>query len=251
MSLLDVTGLKVGFGQSLPVRQVDLVIEPGSRTALLGASGSGKSLTVLAIAGLLPPGARMQGQIVWGGLPAGMRLGRDVGLVFQDPMSALNPVLRVGEQVAEVVRAHRHRSSRRAMEEATSLFHQLDLPQPDRIGQAYPHQLSGGQRQRVAIAAAIAADPALLILDEPTTALDTVTQRHIVDLLQSIASARGMAILLVTHDLALAAHLAADAFIIDEGLIVERQPIQDLILAPRHAAARSLVQAHRQLHAHD
>jgi len=206
-SLLDIRGLAIAFGGKEVVGGVRLAMAPGDIVGLVGQSGSGKSLTALAILGLLPPGTEVSGSISFAGKPltdAAALRGREIGIVFQEPMTALNPVMRAGDQVAETLLCHgvpRAEAKRRAAE----TLEQVGLPG---LGERYPHQLSGGQRQRVAIAIAIAMKPRLLIADEPTTALDLTTQAQIIALLRRLAADSGMGLLLISHDLPLVSKTA-------------------------------------------
>jgi len=234
-----------GVGFSVPAR---------GAVGLVGASGSGKSLTALALLGLLPPGVwRAQGAILWRGQTDLAALsenalrpfrGRRIGFVFQDPQSALNPVLRVGRQVEEVLQVHRpdlDRAARRA--EITAGFAAVGLPEPDRMGRRYPHELSGGQRQRVLIAIALAGRPDLLIADEPTTALDATVQLQVVELLDRLRRERGLAILWISHDLALLRGRAEHLVVMHEGRVVEAGTPEALFARPVHPHAAELVAA--------
>jgi peptide/nickel transport system ATP-binding protein len=246
-ALLEVTGLAIDFldaGQAVQaVREVSFRLQPGDRLAVLGESGSGKSVSILAMAGLLPGNAVQRGTIRWPALSGPPVLGRDLGIVFQDPMSSLNPVLQIGEQIAEVSMTHLGEDRATAWQRARGLLERVGLPEPDRRLRSYPHELSGGQRQRVAIAMAIAAGPRLLIADEPTTALDTVVQAQIVALIDTLVRDTGMALLLVTHDIALAASVTRDAVVMRQGEVVEHAPMADIVRKPAHAYTQSLLAA--------
>ncbi len=253
--MLEVKGLTVtvpGPDGGLPaVRGVDFALAAGGTLALVGESGSGKTLTALALLGLLPPGARASGSVRWQGrellgLPEAERRalrGRRLALVFQEPGTALNPVLRVGEQVAEALRHHHGLGRREAAARAEALLREVRLPDPAARAREYPHQLSGGMRQRVVLAAALACEPALLIADEPTTALDVTVQAQILDLLADLVRTRGMALLLVTHDLALVPTLARRIVVLCGGLAVEAGETADVLRAPAHPYTRALVAA--------
>ncbi len=246
-TLLQVEHLAVDFadaGETVhAVRDVGFVLPPGGRIALLGESGSGKSVSMMAVAGLLPDNARVRGSVRWPALAQPPVLGRDIGIVFQDPMSSLNPVLTIGEQIAEVGMAHLGHDRSTAWDHACTLLERVGIPLPGQRLRAYPHELSGGQRQRVAIAMAIAAGPKLLIADEPTTALDTVVQAQIMALLDTLVRDTGMALLLVTHDIALAAQVATQAVVMRHGEVVENAPMADLVTRPVHAYTQSLLAA--------
>ena len=231
------------------LRDVSLAIGAGEAVGLVGESGSGKSLTALSVMGLLPRGAATTGRITLDGtdlltLPeARMNAlrGNEIGMIFQEPMTALNPVQTIGDQVAETLRVHGAAS--RAASRA------IARDRLDRVGlqslglDRYPHELSGGQRQRVAIAAAIALHPRLLIADEPTTALDVTTQAQILDLIRDIAAEEDMALLLITHDLAVVGQIAARVAVMQNGAVVEAGPTDRVLTAPQNAYTRALLAA--------
>ena len=236
-------GLTVAYaGAARPALDgIDLAIAGGTRLAVIGESGSGKSPLALALAGLLPGEARVEGSIDWPGSADAPRAGRDIGFVFQDAGASLNPVLRVGAQVAEVARVHLGLSRREAAAHALSLFRRVRLPDPETAMRAFPHRLSGGQRQRAAIAAAIAAGPRLLIADEPTSALDTVVQARIVALLDALVREDGMTLVFVTHDIALASGFADCIAVLDGGRLVEEGAAAAVLSAPRAQATARLI----------
>ena len=218
MSLLDLRDVSVRYGERSALDRVSLTIAPGEIVVLVGESGSGKSTLALAAIGLLPDAARMTGT---------MRVGGRIGMVFQEPASALNPALSIGRQIGDVVK--RHRPDVDVRTEVAALLARVGLDvAPDR----HPHSLSGGQRQRVAVALAIAGDPAVLIADEPTAALDPIARATVLDLLVGLVRERGMALLLVTHDLALGAAVADRLVMLADGRVVEDQPAQDALAAP-------------------
>ncbi|KAB0679118.1 ABC transporter ATP-binding protein [Aureimonas leprariae] len=244
-----IRGLGVGYaGAARPALQdVDLDIGPGERVAVIGESGSGKSTLALALAGLLPPSATVSGRIDWR-LPGRAPVpGRDIGLVFQDPSASLDPVMRVGAQLAEVVRAHRRIGRREAAAEAEALLAAVGIPDPPRAARGFPHRLSGGQRQRIALAAALAARPSLLVADEATSALDTLVQAGIVALLRRLVQENGTTLVAITHDLALAPQLADRVIVLKEGRIVEDGPTDTVLAAPRSPYAKALLAAHLDL----
>ncbi|GAA2726980.1 ABC transporter ATP-binding protein [Cellulomonas aerilata] len=253
--VLEVSGLGVDFrveGEWVTAsRDVSFRIMPGEVLALVGESGSGKSVSSMAILGLLPRNARVtgsakvRGKELIGARPAALRAvrGNDVGLIFQEPMTALNPVLPVGFQVTEVLLSHQNISPEQARERAIELFRLVDLPNPEGRFDAYPHQLSGGQRQRVMIAMAIACDPVLLIADEPTTALDVTVQAEILDLLRDLHERLDSAILLITHDMGVVADLADDLVVMRDGAIVESGPIRKVFGHPEQTYTRDLLSA--------
>lgn len=249
-ALARIQNLAVRYGAASPALDaLSLDLAPGERLAIIGESGSGKSTFARALAGLLPAEAQVSGGISWPGLAAPPRLGADIGFVFQDPGSSLNPVLSVGEQIAEAARARAGTSWREAFARAESLIARVRLPDPKRILHAFPHQLSGGQRQRVAIAAAIAAGPKLLIADEATSALDMVVQAEVVALLDQLVREDGMTLVFITHDIALAAQLATRIAVFRSARLVEAGPAEALLGAPRSDYTKSLIAAHIGLEA--
>jgi len=243
--LLSIHDLAVRYpNAALPALDgVSLDLGAGERLAVIGESGSGKSTLALAIAGLLPRGTVVSGRIDWPGFEGRPASGRDIGFVFQDPGASLDPVMRVGRQIAEVVRAHSGASWSEARRAAVSLIERVRLPEPARIAEAFPHQLSGGQRQRIAIAAAIAAKPKLLIADEPTSALDTIVQAEIVSLIDGLAKADGMALIFISHDIALASTIADRVAVFRAGRMIEVGPTADILARPREAYTRALIEA--------
>ncbi|MDC9835996.1 ABC transporter ATP-binding protein [Rhizobium binxianense] len=226
---------------------VDLDIVAGERLAIIGESGSGKSTLARALAGLLPDGATIDGEMLWPGLGHPPRPGRDFGFVFQDPGCSLNPVLTIGEQVAEGARRHLGLSWKQAYIRAEELLERVRIPQPDKVMQAFPHQLSGGQRQRVAIAAAIAAKPQLLIADEATSALDVVVQAEIVRLLDGLVREDGMTLLFITHDIALASGFVDRIAVFCNARLVEAGPVRSVLSAPKSDYTAALIASHRDL----
>ncbi len=254
--VLDIDGLDTVFdspgGPVTATRRVSLRVRRGEIVALVGESGSGKSVTSLAALRLLPPTARHPSGAVRVGdddvlslSPRGMRSvrGRRIGMVFQEAMSALNPVLRVGEQVAEVLRVHQGLTPSAAWAEALRCLDEVGLPDPPAIARRYPHELSGGQQQRVVIAGALAANPDVLVADEPTTALDVLVQRQILDLLAAARDRRGMGVLFITHDLGLLPGFADRVAVMRGGEIVEEGDTATLMAAPGHAYTRALLAA--------
>jgi len=244
-ALAQIDGLRVSYRRRDVVvealKGVSLSIAKGERLAIIGESGSGKSTLALALAGLLPAGAGVDGRIEWPGLAHAPRSGVDIGFVFQDPTASLDPVMTVGAQVAEVASVHLGLGRRAALGTAAGLFARVGLQAS--MVDAYPHQLSGGQKQRVGIAAAIAARPALLIADEPTSALDTIVQAEIIRLIRSLCEDDGMALLLISHDIALAAGIAERIIVLRHGAMVESGAVADIVGRPRTHYARALVDA--------
>lgn len=229
------------------VADLSLSLAPGEKLAIIGESGSGKSTLAHAIAGLLPRGASVVGQIDWPVLGRAAIPGADFGVVFQDPGASLNPVLRIGEQVAEGAQRHLGMDWRQAERHALELLQAVQIPNPKAVLRAFPHQFSGGQRQRIAIAAAIAARPRLLIADEATSALDTLVQAEIVALLANLVTAEQMALVFITHDIALAARLADRIAVMHRTELVEIGPTRAVIDAPRSDYTKRLLATHIDL----
>lgn len=248
-ALLKIDRLSLTYPrQSQPALvDISLSLEAGEKLAVIGESGSGKSTLARAVAGLLPSGTRSSGQITWPLLGRDAVPGADYGMVFQDPGSNLNPVLRVGEQVGEAARRHLNLNRPQADQLALELLAKVQIPQPKAALRAYPHQFSGGQRQRIAIAAAIAANPRLLIADEATSALDTLVQAEIVRLIQSLVTAEGMALIFITHDIALASQLADRIAVMHQGKLVELGPVDRVLSTPSSAYTRHLLETHIDL----
>ncbi len=251
MTTLDVAGLTVHMGSVPVVSEVDFRLERGDRVGLIGESGAGKSLTALAIMGLLPGSGRATGRIELSGqeiqeLPerrlARLR-GATMAMVFQEPMTALDPVMRVGRQVSEVVGRHQGVGRRDARRIAVELLRTVELPEPERIARRYPHQLSGGQRQRVVLAMAMANEPELLICDEPTTALDVTVQDRMLRLISRLVEERGTALLFISHDLAVVSALCDRVLVMYGGRIVESGPVAEVFAAPRHPYTAGLLAA--------
>lgn len=248
--LLTVTGLTVRAGSSVLIDDISLQVGQRERVGIIGASGSGKSLTCMAITQLLPEGLTATGSVVRAGEDGNLlqrperRLaairGRRTGMVFQEPMTALNPTMRVGRQVAEVMRLHGVPAAT-ARAEVQTLLTVVGLPDPDRIARSYPHQLSGGQRQRVVIAIAMANNPDLLICDEPTTALDVTVQATVLDLIDRRADAAESALLFISHDLAVVAQVCDRVLVMYGGRIVEQGPVTQVLTDPQHEHTRRLL----------
>ena len=252
MSLLDVQGLRIAFGGQEVVHGVDFRIEAGEKLALVGESGSGKTVTALSLLGLAQ-GAQCSGQARFesGGLsldllhaaPEALRAvrGQDIAMIFQEPMTALNPVLTVGEQIAEVLQLKTGLTARQAAQAAVGLLNDTGIQEPERRARAYPHQLSGGQRQRAMIAMALACRPKLLLADEPTTALDVTVRRQILDLLDGLQKKHGMAVLLITHDLNLVRQFADRVAVMENGYLVEQGEVAEVFARPAHPYTRRLL----------
>jgi peptide/nickel transport system ATP-binding protein len=255
MSLLSVRDLSLTIHGTAILSGVSFDIAPGETFGLVGESGSGKSMTALALMGLLPRGAATSGTAHFLGhdllsLPertlTGLR-GNEIGMIFQEPMTALNPMKNIGDQVAETLLIHRAASRSRARDAAREKLARVGLPEDRFPLTRYPHELSGGQRQRVAIAMAIALRPKLLVADEPTTALDVTTQAQILDLLKGLTEDEGMALLLITHDLAVVAGRTTHTAVMQKGRIVEQGETERLFRAREHDYTRRLfaASAHR------
>ena len=250
--LLKVRDLQVSFQRRhdaepvVPVTDVSFDIRAGERVGLVGESGSGKSLTALAVMGLIPriggelgpqTSISLSGENLLARSEREMRWirGGQIAMIFQDPLSSLNPVLKTGRQVIEALELHRPDLDKRQMRDiAVDLLDQVHLPRPERLMDSYPHELSGGMRQRVMIAIALAGDPALLIADEPTTALDVTIQAEVLDLLHELGESRDLAVLLITHDLSIIAGFTHRVLVMYGGRLVERAPTRDLYADPRH-----------------
>ncbi len=280
LPLLDVRNLTISFpgvgralpltgsGQALPdqrptpkspvaaVRDLSFAIAPGEVLGLVGESGSGKSITSLAIMGLLPPNATAAGEIKFqngSGTPSSLLAlpseslralrGSKIAMIFQEPMTALNPVMRVGEQIAEAVLAHNRISKAEAWQRAVVGMRDVAIPDPEQRARSYPHQLSGGMRQRVMIAMAIVNRPQLLIADEPTTALDVTIQAQILELLNELRRKFGLAMLFISHDLAVVSHVADRVAVMYTGSMVELGTKADIFDRPAHPYTRGLLRA--------
>ncbi|WP_338147315.1 ABC transporter ATP-binding protein [Neoroseomonas oryzicola] len=231
------------------VEEVSLSVRAGETLAVVGESGSGKTVTFTSALGLLPkPGRVIEGQALYNGTdllslaPEALRRvrGAQIGMVFQDPLTGLNPVFRVGDQIAEVLRAHLPIGRREARDRAVQLLGRVQIPDPARRVDDYPHQFSGGMRQRVLIAMAIALGPRVLIADEPTTALDVTVQAQVLDLLSELREEEGMAMVLITHDLGVVARQADRIAVMYSGRVVETGTVDEVFRAPRHPYTISL-----------
>jgi len=251
MSLLSVSGLNVTIGATPILRDVSLSVEPGRVLGVIGESGAGKSMTALAIMGLLPAGARADGAAILEGadlLGKSERemctiRGRDIGMVFQEPATALDPLQTIGQQVAETILVHTGASRRDALVEADRALARAGLSQEHFPRDRFPHDLSGGQRQRVVIASAIALRPKLLIADEPTTALDVTTQARVIALFRSLVDEEGMGLIFITHDLALVTGLADDIAVMRSGEIVDGGATREVFRSLAHPYTRQLFEA--------
>jgi peptide/nickel transport system ATP-binding protein len=250
--LLSIDSLSISFGPAPAVRNLSLSIDEGESLGLVGESGSGKSVTALAILGLLGEAATVTGRLSCDGrdlltlAPEALRRlrGRDIAMIFQEPMTALNPVMPIGQQIAEAVRAHHRGVSRREVRDRVlEAMRAVALPDAERRYADYPHQFSGGQRQRILIAMALVNRPRLLIADEPTTALDVTVQAQILDLLAGLRERFGLAMLFISHDLAVVAQVADRVAVMRHGLLLEEAPCAALFRQPLHPYTRSLLGA--------
>jgi len=255
--LLDIRDLRTWFrtdaGMVRAVDGVSLSINAGETLAVVGESGSGKTVTARSVLKLIdmPPGRFESGQILWRGrdlipLPAAAMddiRAREIGMVFQEPMTSLNPVYRVGAQICESLRQHEKLSRKAAMSAAVEMLRLVQIPNPEARVNDYPHQFSGGMRQRVMIAMALACRPKLLIADEPTTALDVTIQAQILDLLSDMKDRLGMAIMLITHAMGVVAENAQRVVVMYAGQVVEEAPVDELFENPRHPYTQGLIKS--------
>jgi peptide/nickel transport system ATP-binding protein len=254
--ILSVKDLRISFDGPPPfqaVSGISFAIEQGKTLAVVGESGSGKSLTALALMGLLPAKARVHGtcnlqtseglislnlldEKKWSGLR-----GKHISMVFQEPMSALNPVMKIGKQLTENILAHEPIGRSKAREKALQWMREVQLPTPEKLYERYPHQLSGGQKQRVMIAMAMCQHPALLIADEPTTALDVTVQKEVLLLMRKLQQQYHTSMIFITHDLALAADMADDVLVLYKGQVMEHGPATSVLSAPQHPYTKALL----------
>jgi peptide/nickel transport system ATP-binding protein len=251
-ALLDIQNLQVRFGKMEAVHGASLSIDEGEVLGVVGESGSGKSATALATMGLLGPAAAVSGRILWRGADMLAQperkwrqlRGREIAMIFQEPMTALNPVMSIGRQVAEAAQAHSTSwTGREARSKAITALEAVDLPDAaERYGD-YPHQFSGGQRQRILIAMALINKPRLLIADEPTTALDVTVQAQVLELLRGLQRQYGLAMLFISHDLAVVGQVAGRIAVMRAGRVVETGPSSLLLTAPQHEYTQSLLAA--------
>lgn len=256
MSLLRVQDLAValpasGGGHVPVIHQASLEVEPGEIVGIAGESGSGKSMTAQALLGLLPDGAQVSGSATLDGVDLlGLRgaqwntvRGSQIAMVFQDATAALHPMLTIGTQLTEHVRRHLRLDRKAARARAVELLDQVRIPEPERALRSYPHQFSGGMRQRVAIASALAAQPRLLIADEPTTALDVTVQAGILELFDELRRDMGLSVVFITHDLAVLAALTARTYVFYAGRVMETARTPQVLLHPRHPYTGALLRA--------
>jgi len=255
--ILEIEGLKVHFrtddGMVRAVDGVDIGVDRGETVSVVGESGCGKTVTAMTVLKLIamPPGRIVAGRILWQGedlvpMPSDrMRMIRlkEIGYIFQEPMTSLNPVYTVGEQIAEAVRQHEALSRRAAMDRAAEMLNLVHIPNATRRVHDYPHQFSGGMRQRVMIAMALSCNPKLLIADEPTTALDVTIQAQILDLMQEMKDRLGMSVLLITHAMGVVAENAQRVVVMYAGKVVEEAPVGALFARPLHPYTQGLIRS--------
>src|SRR5436305_4568270 len=255
--LLEIRGLKTHVatddGMVRAVDGVDLTVARGETLGVVGESGCGKTVTALSVLKLIamPPGRIVAGQILYQGrdlVPLGTdemdRIrAKDIAMVFQEPMTSLNPVYTIGEQIAEVLRKHEGLSRKAALDKTIEMLRLVQISNPEKRANDYPHQFSGGMRQRVMIAMALSCRPKLLIADEPTTALDVTIQAHIHELLQDMKSRFGMAIMLITHAMGVVAETAQRGVVMYAGKVIEEAPVEALFANPRHPYTQGLIRS--------
>ncbi len=250
---LEVEDLHIAINGREVVHGVSFGVEDGTRLGLIGESGSGKTLSALAIVGLLPDGAEATGSIRWNGREligppdrdlARLR-GREIGVVFQEPSTALDPIRPVGRQIGDSLRIHFGMGRREVSERVRRIADLVRLPDPDALLRSFPHELSGGQRQRVAIAQAVIAHPDLLIADEPTTALDVTVQARILALFDDLVANSKSSLIFISHDIALVARMAEQVVVLSDGHIIESGPVERIVSRPDHAVTAELIGAAR------
>ncbi|GAB3366621.1 dipeptide ABC transporter ATP-binding protein [Arachidicoccus ginsenosidivorans] len=259
--LVQIKHLSIHFGQASVLRKVNLTIGTGQTLAIVGESGSGKSLTALSLLHLLPSNADLDGEILlenaFNDQPSDKHAqtditfldalsmqqirGAQIAMIFQEPMSSLNPVITCGQQIVEAILAHTSITYQAAKERTLQLFKEVQLPEPDKIFAKYPHQISGGQKQRVMIAMAMSCDPRLLICDEPTTALDVMVQKEILQLIDELKQKNNMSVLFISHDIQLVAAIADQIAVLYKGDLVEVGPADQIITRPQHPYTRALL----------
>jgi peptide/nickel transport system ATP-binding protein len=257
VAMLEIKGLKTHFktddGWLHAVDGVDMTLDAGETLCVVGESGCGKSVTAKTVMKLIdmPPGKIVAGQVLWQGRdlvplsPQEMQSirAKEIAIIFQEPMTSLNPVFTVGEQIAESLRLHEGLSHKDAMDRAVEMLRLVRIPTPERRIKDYPHQFSGGMRQRVMIAIALACKPKLLIADEPTTALDVTIQAQILDLMAELKSTMGMAVMLITHAMGVVAEVAQRVVVMYAGKVVEEATVEELFANPRHPYTQGLIRS--------
>ncbi|UEG50224.1 ABC transporter ATP-binding protein [Ferruginibacter lapsinanis] len=258
--VLQVENISISFSAdgntTNAVKDISFLVEPAQTVAIVGESGSGKSVTALSIMQLLPKQSTLSGNILFAGKnlaqlsPKEINTirGKDIGMIFQEPMTSLNPVFTCGYQVMEAIQLHQQLSAKEAKKKTIELFEKVKLPDPAAIIDRYPHQLSGGQKQRVMIAMAISCNPSLLIADEPTTALDVTVQKTILDLIKELQQQNGMSVIIITHDLGLVADVADKIIVMHKGQIVEQANAKNILTDPQHPYTKALLACRPGLH---
>lgn len=252
--LIEIKDLSISFGGRKTIKNLSYSVHEGEVLGVVGESGSGKSLTSLSVMGLLHPAAKINsGEILFHHNGKTIDLlqlkddqmrkfrGNDIAMIFQEPMTSLNPVIKCGEQVAEALRLHKKLSKKEAKERTVELFKEVQLPRPESIYESYPHQISGGQKQRVMIAIAMSCEPKLLIADEPTTALDVTVQKTILDLIKFLQAKHNMSVIFITHDLGVVAEIANQVVVMKDGEKVESGTTQQLFENPKHPYTKGLL----------
>ncbi len=254
--LLEIQNLKTIFstqrGVLRAVDDVSLFLSAGETLGVVGESGCGKTILALSVMRLIPANGQIaEGRVLFNGRDLlelteeemRERRGRDIAMIFQEPMTSLNPVLRVGDQIAEAIRLHQHVSNKEALERSVKLLGEVGIPEPERRVKDYPHQMSGGMRQRVMIAMAMSCRPQLLLADEPTTALDVTIQAQILNLISDLKEKNNMAVVLITHDLGIVAEAAQKVAVMYAGKIVETALVEKLFANPLHPYTRGLIES--------
>lgn len=251
--IIQATNLKISFGDFVAVKGISFAVEEGKTLAIVGESGSGKSLTALSLMGLLPKGAAISGSLQLNTNNQAYNLhavdntqwqqlrGKEMGMVFQEPMSSLNPVMKIGKQLVEVILTHQQVDKQTAKQQAIEWLRKVQLPNPEKLYDRYPHQLSGGQKQRVMIAMAMCNKPVLLIADEPTTALDVTVQQEVIALMRNLQQEHHTAMIFITHDLALASQIADEVLVMYQGEVMEYGKAADVLRNPQHAYTKALL----------
>lgn len=251
--IIQASNLKISFGDFVAVKDISFAVAEGKTLAIVGESGSGKSLTALSLMGLLPKGAAISGSLQLNTNNQTYNLhavdntqwqqlrGKEMGMVFQEPMSSLNPVMKIGKQLAEVILTHQQVDKATAKQQAIEWLRKVQLPNPEKLYERYPHQLSGGQKQRVMIAMAMCNKPVLLIADEPTTALDVTVQQEVIALMRNLQQEHQTAMIFITHDLALASQIADEVLVMYQGEVMEYGKAADVLRNPQHVYTKALL----------
>ena len=249
MKFLEVENLTISFNNKVVVNKVSFNVAAGERLGVIGESGSGKTLIALAIIGLLPEAATVTGSVRLAGeellalndQQMSAYRGKQLAMVFQEPLTALNPIMRVGKQIAQPLRNHKNFSIKAGIARAVELCTAVGMPDPEHIVRAYPHQLSGGQRQRIGLAIAIACSPKLLIVDEPTTALDVTVQKEVLQTINDLVRQQGSSLIFISHDLPVVSTMAEDIAVLRNGELVEHANFSALFNNPQHEYSKKLV----------